>query len=114
MKRFVDCYIPITSCNFKCHYCYIGQTNAFKNEIPKIEYSNEYIAKAFSKERLGGECILNLCAGGETLLILRIVDIIRLFLEEGHYVNVVTNGSLSDRFDEIVKFPSNLLKNLFF
>ncbi len=114
MKRFVECYIPITSCNFRCHYCYIGQTNAFKNEIPKIEYSNEYIVRAFSKERLGGACILNLCASGETLLIPRIVDLIRLLLEEGHYVNVVTNGSLSARFDEIVKFPSKLLKNLFF
>ncbi|WP_270349893.1 radical SAM protein [Megamonas funiformis] len=114
MKRFVDCYIPITSCNFKCHYCYIGQLNKFDNKPPEFKYSNEYIAKALSKERLGGACILNLCAGGETLLVPRIVDLIRLFLEDGHYVNVVTNGSLSARFDEIVKFPSNLLKNLFF
>ena len=114
MKRFIECYIPITSCNFKCHYCYISQLNKFKNIPPKFKYDNEYIVKAFSKERLGGECILNLCAGGETLLVPRIVELIRLFLENGHYVNVVTNGSLSARFDEIIKFPEELLKRLFF
>lgn len=113
MKRFIDCYIPITVCNFKCHYCYIGQMENFKNQPPQFKYDNEYIAKAFSKKRLGGECLINLCAGGETLLVPRMVELIKFLLEDGHYVTVITNGSITRRFDEIVKFPKILLERLF-
>lgn len=114
MKRFLDCYIPITTCNLKCHYCYIAQLNNFENEPPKFKYDNEYIAKALSKDRLGGICLINLCANGETLLVPRMVELIKLLLENGHYVAVVTNGTMSKHFDEIIKFPKILLERLFF
>jgi len=114
LKKFIECYIPITTCNFKCHYCYIGQMENFKNQPPQFKYDNEYIAKAFSKKRLGGECLVNLCAGGETLLVPRMVELTKLLLEEGHYVSIVTNGTISARFDEIIKFPERLLEKLFF
>ncbi|MCX4131383.1 radical SAM protein [Megamonas funiformis] len=114
MKRFLDCYIPITTCNLKCHYCYIAQLNNFENEPPKFKYDNEYIAKALSKDRLGGICLINLCANGETLLVPRMVELIKLLLENGHYISVVTNGTITKHFDEIVKFPRVLLERLFF
>ena len=113
VKRFIEAYIPITMCNLKCHYCYIAQMNNFKNKQPNFKYDNEYIAKALSKKRLGGECLINLCAGGETLLVPRVVDLIKLLLENGHYVSVVTNGIISNRFDKIIELPEKLLKRLF-
>ena len=114
MKRFLDCYIPTETCNFRCHYCYITQHRKFNNKIAKFNYSPEYIKKAFSKERLGGICLINLCAGGETLIAEEVIDIVRELLEEGHYIMIVTNFSLNKSFEKISNFPSDLLYNFFF
>ena len=54
--------------------------------------------KALSKERLGGICLINFCGGGETLLPPEIVKYIRVLLEEGHYIMIVTNATVSKRF----------------
>lgn len=114
IKHFIDCYIPVTTCNLRCTYCYVAQQGLFKNEIPKFEHTPQEIRKALSVKRLGGSCVLNLCAGGETLIAAEVIEIIRELLEEGHYVAVVTNGLLSNRFDQLAQFPSELLRHLFF
>lgn len=114
IKKFLDCYIPTETCNFRCHYCYISQHRKFNNKIAEFKYSPEYIGKAFSKERLGGTCLINLCAGGETLIAEAVIDVVKALLEQGHYVMIVTNGSLTKRFEKIAKFPKELLNRLFF
>lgn len=114
LKRYVECYVPITTCNLKCHYCYITRQEKWKNEIVPIGHSPEEIAKALSKRRLGGTCLVNLCGGGETLLCPEIVDVIKALLKEGHYVMVVTNGTITKRLQEITLFPKELLKHLIF
>ena len=114
IKKFIDCYIPTETCNLRCHYCYITQKRKFNNKLAKFEKSPQFIRRALSKERLGGVCLLNLCAGGETLLVEELLDIIYQLLEEGHYIMVVTNGTLTKRFEQIAKFPKDLLKHLFF
>lgn len=114
IKRFIDCYIPTETCNLRCHYCYIAQLKKFNNKIAKLNYPPEYIRKSLSKNRLGGICLFNLCAGGETLIAKEVIDVIKVLLEEGHYVMVVTNGTLSHRFDKIIQFPEELLSRLFF
>lgn len=113
LKRFIDCYVPIETCNLRCHYCYITQKTKFNNKILKLKHSPEEIRKALSTDRLEGKCLINLCAGGETLLSNEIIELIKELLEEGHYVMVVTNGTLSKRFDEICRLDSTLLKRLF-
>ena len=114
IKRFIDCYVPVTTCNLRCHYCYITQQRKFSDKLPEFKYSPKYIAQALSKERLGGLCCLNFCGGGETLLPPEMPNIIFELLKQGHYVMVVTNGTVSKRFDEIIAFPEELLKRLFF
>lgn len=114
IKKFIDCYIPTETCNLRCHYCYITQQRKFENKLAKFPHTIEEIKKAFSKERLEGPCLLNFCAGGETLLAKDVLDIIKVLLEAGHYVMVVTNGTTAKRFDEISTFPAQLLKHLFF
>ncbi len=86
----------------------------FNNTIAKFEYSPAFIRKALSKERLGGTCLLNLCAGGETLLSKDVIPIVRQLLEEGHCIMLVTNGTIKKRFLEISKLPESLLKHLIF
>lgn len=112
-KRFINCYVPTQACNFRCAYCYIGQRKTFGNQMFHCQYPLDVIKKATSKERLGGICIFNLCAGGETLLSPDIIPIIRLLLENGHNVSVVSNGTITTAFDKILEFPEELLAFLY-
>lgn len=114
IKRFIDIYVPVTTCTLRCHYCYITQHRLFDGPLPKFNFSPQHVRKALAKDRLGGPCLLNLCGGGETLLAPQIVDYIRELLEEGHYVMVVTNATVSKRFEELAKLPKELLSHLFF
>lgn len=114
MKRFIDIHVPITSCNFKCSYCYVTQME--KNNTEKISflYPVEIVRKALSVNRLGGVCLFNVCGLGETLLPQELLSYVRVLLEEGHYVMIVTNGTLSKRFSEIAQLDTKLLERLFF
>lgn len=114
IKRFIDCYVPTETCNLRCHYCYIAQKRKFNNKIASFNYSSDYIRKALSVERLGGICLFNICAGGETLISDEVIDVIKELLEEGHYVTIVTNGTLTKKFKMIAEFPKELLKRLIF
>lgn len=114
MKRFIDLHVPITACNFNCHYCYVTQMK--KNNTEKVQfcYSPEYVRKALSKERMGGVCLFNVCGLGETLIPSEVLEYVKALLQEGHYVMIVTNGTLTNRFDVISKFDKDLLSRLFF
>ena len=114
MKRFIDIWVPVTTCTLRCHYCYITHHRLFDNALPKFKYSVEAFQKGFSKERLGGVCMINFCGGGETLLPPEMPKYIRAALEEGHYVMVVTNATVTRAIDEIANFPPELLERLFF
>lgn len=113
IKRFIECHIPVTTCNLRCHYCYITQQRKFSAELPVFKYSPEHIAKALSPQRMGGICMLNMCGGGETLLPPEMINIIKCCLETGNYITIVTNGTISQRFDKIVELPKELLERLF-
>lgn len=114
MKMFIDTFVPVTTCNLRCHYCYITQQRLFSNKLPTFKYRPEVVSKAITQDRLGGVCHFNICGGGETLLPPETTDYLRVILEQGHYIMVVTNGTVSRRFDEIVKFPKELLERLCF
>lgn len=112
MKRFIECLIPVTTCNLKCSYCYVIQRDNRKLEIPKLKYSPETIGKALSKERLGGICYISICGAGETLIPDYVITIVQNILEQGHYVNITTNGTLTKRFGELCVLPKELLGRL--
>ena len=114
VKRFIDIYVPVTTCTLRCSYCYITTHRLFEGPLPQFDFSPEFLRKALSKERLGGTCLLNFCAGGETLLAPKLVEYVKALLKEGHYVMIVSNGTLSKRFDEIAAFPRELTERLFF
>lgn len=112
IKRFFECFVPVTACNLKCSYCYIIQRHHRSMGIPKLQYSIEHISKALTKERLGGTCYFSLCGAGETLLADRIIELIYALLRNGHYVNVTTNGTLSEKFKEFSRFPPEYMDRL--
>ena len=111
-KRFLECQFPVTICNLECPYCYIIQENRRKMQKAELIYSPEYIAKALRKERLGGVCWINICGAGETLIQDEVIDIIQLLLEEGHYLNITTNGTLDRQFDALIEKCKDYLNHL--
>lgn len=115
IKKFIDCFVPVYVCNFKCKYCYISTWEGWKQKenSKEIKYSPEYIRKALSKERWGGPLMLNFCAAGETLLCKELLPIIKELLEEGHYCMIVTNGTITPKFNEMAKWPQKLKNHLF-
>jgi len=114
MKKFFDVYISIESCNLRCDYCYITQQRLFNNASVDFRYSAQHIGKALSQERLGGVCHFNFCGGGETLIPKEIIPITREILQQGHYIFIVTNGTMFNRFEEFIEFPTSLKDRLGF
>lgn len=114
LKRFIDVAVPVQTCNLRCKYCYIAQEKKFLEALPYFLYDAKTIGKALSKERLGGVCHLNLCGGGETLLPPQMTEIISELLKEGHYIAIVTNGTVTKRFEELCKLPLEMRKRLLF
>lgn len=114
IKRFIDLFVPVTTCTLRCHYCYITHKHLFGGPLPTFRYSPEHVRKALSLERLGGPCLINMCGEGETLLPPEILSYVKELCLEGHYVMVVTNATVDKRFDEIATWPKELTSHLFF
>lgn len=113
ITKLVLCVIPNEVCNLKCGYCYISQVKGWTDPC-NIRYSPEYIAACLSKKRIGGTALINLTAKGETLLVNNITEIIKCFLMEGHYIEIVTNGTVTKKIKEILEFDNTLLERVFF
>ena len=108
MKRFIECLVPDSFCNFKCSYCYVQK----KKKRIYTQYSPSYIAKALSPDRLGGVSYISITGLGETLIQEKVVQIVHEILKTGNYVNITTNGTLDKRFEQLLDFDKNLLRHL--
>ncbi len=114
INKLICVNVPVKTCNLRCKYCYITQLKQWGEKLPTFDYDVDHIVKAFDKNRFGGTCLINFTGGGETLLPEEMVSIIRGVLENGHYVEVVTNGTVTKRFEQIAEFPEDILKRLEF
>ena len=112
IKRFFECLIPVPICNLRCGYCYITQRDGWNEKPTPFKYTPEQIGQALTKERLGGTCYFSLCGSGETLVPKETVAIAQHLLANGHYVNITTNGTLTNRFKRILEFPPKHLERL--
>lgn len=114
IKRFITCHIPVSACNFKCTYCYIWQIKEDKGRIDKFIAEPEVLASQLTPERLGGYCYFNLCGNGETMLHPQLIDFVYELTGMGHYVDIITNGTVSKKFDELIdKLDENRQSHLF-
>lgn len=115
VKRIILLSVPMSICNFRCSYCYLSQRDeCYQNKQPKFKYSPEYVGRALSLERLGGIAYINICADGETLLTRDIDKYVYELLKVGHYVEFVTNLSISPVLDKMLQWDTKLLKQLEF
>ena len=56
--------------------------------------------------------MLNFCGAGETLLCKELLPIIKELLAEGHYCMIVTNGTITPKFNEMAEWPDELKEHL--
>ncbi len=112
IRRFICINTPTSACNLKCSYCYLRYCKNQKNGFPPFACDVSTFRKAISKKRMDGTCMINFTAAGETLLDAKLMDYIRAALEEGHFVEVVTNATLTKEFERIAAFPKELLERL--
>jgi len=115
IHKFIELLIHgTTECNFHCEYCYVWRKRGFAEGRSTSKYSPEEIREALSQKKLGGPCHINACALGETLLSKDIVELCYKLLDEGHYMSVITNGTITPKIDAILQFPPQLLERMFF
>jgi len=115
IKKGILFLIPMSICNFRCHYCYLTQREEFfQNTQPKFNYSPAHVANALSPERLGGLAYLNFCADGETLLTKDLDKYIYELVKMGHYAEIVTNLTITQELEKILLWDVELLKRIEF
>lgn len=115
IKRIILMAVPMSICNFRCSYCYLTHRKEYyQNKQPDYQYSPEHVAKALSQERLGGIAYINICADGETLLTKDIDKYTYALLKEGHYIEFVTNLTITPVLKKMLAWDKDLLKHLSF
>lgn len=114
IKRFFECLIPVTACNMKCSYCYVIQRDNRKNKMAELKYSPSQIGQALAMERLGGVCYFSICGAGETTLQSEIDEIVYKILEQGHFVNITTNGTVTVQLKKIIEKAKPYISRLHF
>lgn len=115
IKRLILCNIPASICNLRCRYCYLAQREAsYQGEQADFQYSPEYVGNAFSVDRMGGTCYFNFCAEGETLLAKGIEEYIYHIAKQGHFIEIVTNLTVTDVIDKILSFEQDILDRISF
>lgn len=115
IKKIFLVGIPMSICNFRCSYCYLAQRDEHYQGIqPIMKYTPEEVGRAMTKERIGGPAYFNFCADGETLLTKDIDKYVKVILENGHYVELVTNLTVTPVLEKILAFDKEILKHLEF
>lgn len=115
IQKFIDLNLTGTTiCNFHCDYCTVWRKKEFNGDRLISMHSVEEIRKGLSQEKLGGICFINLCALGETFLADGIIELVYELLAEGHYVSVVTNGTVTKKIEEVLRFPEEFQSRFFF
>lgn len=117
ISKFITCLVPVHACNFRCSYCYLSHhidKDAYGGGIKPFAKKPDEIVKFFSQQRLGGPCYFNLCAAGETMMHPKLIDLVYELTKEGHYADIVTNGTLTPKIDELIeKLSVEQKKHLF-
>lgn len=115
IKKIILFRIPMSICNFRCHYCYLAQRDeSYQGVQPVMKYTPQEVADALSIKRIGGAAYLNFCADGETLLTKNIDLYIKALVEQGHYAEIVTNLVITPVLEKILSWDKELLKRVEF
>ena len=113
IKYTITVYVPGSICNFRCDYCYVSQVlDAEHDEKTIFYYSLDQMLAAFDPGRLGGIADIIVIGRGETLIPKEVIPFVHGLLDMGHYVEVVTNLSLTQKIEELLKTSKENLNRL--
>lgn len=113
-KKMILCIIPNKKCNLKCKYCYISQMPDWYQQDYQFKYGIEHIAKCLAPERFGGPCLINLTGEGETMIQAGIVELCSMLARQGHYIEFVTNLTVSKVLNDFLALPADVLAHIEF
>lgn len=111
--KYIHAVQPGTECNLDCSYCYVKKQKN-KGEKAQFDYPVEKIINALTKERVGGTAFITYVGGGETVIPKESISIIHGLLENGHFLNIVSNLTYTEGIDKILEFSEELLKRTSF
>lgn len=111
IKHF-SCEVGSCVCNLNCSYCYVNFQNSNLKHNMQFSHTIPFIIKALSRKRLGGRAYFNMCGEGETLLKPNYIKLVYGLLKEGHFVGVITNGTVTQKLEELIAFPEEMKKRL--
>ena len=115
VKKLIMLQVPTSICNFRCHYCYLAQRAvSFQGLQAEMKYNPEQVRKALSYKRMGGPCFINVCADGETLLTKDIDLYLKPLVQEGHYLEIVSNMTVTPMIERILSWEPELLSHVEF
>ena len=115
IKYFIGCNVPAFACNFRCQYCYLGHhPHPYEKGIKPFIRNAEYIAEYFSVKNMGGRCYFNFCAFGETMMHPELIDLVSALTKQGYYADIITNGTLSAKFDKLIDTLDSFSKSHLF
>lgn len=115
VKKIIFFSIPMSICNFRCHYCYLAQRDEHYQGIqPEMRFSSAEVGYALRPERIGGLAYFNFCADGETLLVKDIDLYVKSLVKYGHYAEIITNMSITKTLDKFLEWPKELLSHIEF
>lgn len=100
--KFIECLIPITLCNLKCHYCYVMQRHNRNMKHANFSYSVPHMLSCLTQERFGGSVYFSICGAGETTLCPELPELVKGLLSMGHIVNITTNGTCTKQMSKLV------------
>lgn len=100
--KFIECLIPITLCNLKCHYCYVIQRHNRNMKHAHFNYNVPYMLACLSKKRFGGSVYFSICGAGETMLCPQLPELVKGLLSMGHIVNITTNGTCTKQLTKLL------------
>lgn len=96
IQMYINGLVDTNSCNLECSYCYLKlQGYGVPSKPCSYRYDIPLIRKAMSKSRWG-TCYISLTGKGETLIDKWVIDLGRALLEEGHYINFINNGTMTE------------------
>ncbi len=111
--KYIDVVVPVEACTLRCEYCYL---TSLKEETPKqlehLSFDASFFRKALAKERLGGCCRISFCGTGETTLLPNFIDYVQEILNEGHFVDVVTNGTVTKVLQQLTQLAPELRERI--
>lgn len=117
--RFINTNVPTKGCNLRCEYCYIRQWGEEEqlnicNEKEWYKYPVHHMIEALTVERMGGVCMFNFSAEGETLLSPFLFEIVTGLIKNGHYVAIISNCTITSEVKKYIELNKEMRDHLFF